>query len=83
MMHGNGNGRKQQQSWNSDSGMALGVEALGRARRMYGRDGEGVREYGRLVLQLLERESEGSKEVIRMCFPFLFFFLSILGVEGY
>ena len=59
-------GQRKQQSWNQDRGLALGVEALGKARRQYGKDGEGVREYGRLVLQLLEREAEGGKEIIRM-----------------
>lgn len=58
-------GRKQ--PWNEDQGMMKGVEALHRAKGKYGKDGEGVREYGRLVLQLLEKESEGGAQaVIRM-----------------
>lgn len=58
-------GRKQ--PWNQDQGMMKGVEALHRAKGRYGKDGEGVREYGRLVLQLLERESNGgAQEFISM-----------------
>lgn len=59
-------GGKKQQPWNQDKGTQLGVEALKRARIAYGKDGEGVREYGKLILQLLARESEiDAKELIR------------------
>lgn len=62
--YGNHQGRKQQ-PWNQDKGWQSGVDALQKARRVYGRDGEGVREFGRVILMLLEREREG-KEAIRM-----------------
>lgn len=55
-----------EQPWNSDRGLQKGVEALKKARNEDGKDGESVREYGRVVLHIL-REEEGmtTEEAIR------------------
>ncbi|KAL3417778.1 HIT zinc finger [Phlyctema vagabunda] len=45
-------------SWNRDKGLQSGVEALTKARHAYGKDGEGVREFSRVVLQILSGEDE-------------------------
>ena len=47
-----GRGRKHE-PWNQDRGLENGVQALNRAREAYGKDGEGVREFSKLVLQIL------------------------------
>jgi hypothetical protein len=39
--------------WNRERGVENGREALDRARQKWGSDGEGVREYGELVLRLV------------------------------
>jgi zinc finger HIT domain-containing protein 3 len=49
-------GRGKEEPWNQDRGLQNGVHALCQAREAYGKDGEGVREFGRLVLQLLSRD---------------------------
>lgn len=49
-------GRKRKEPWTQERGQQEGVKALEAARRAYGKDGEGVREFGRLVLQLLAGE---------------------------
>jgi hypothetical protein len=53
-----------EQPWNSDRGLQKGVEALKRARNSDGRDGEAVREYGRLILQILAAEEGLTTEEI-------------------
>ncbi|TAQ89131.1 hypothetical protein B7494_g2522 [Chlorociboria aeruginascens] len=40
-------------SWNSDLGLQNGVKALSRARMANGKDGEGIREFSKLILQIL------------------------------
>jgi len=42
--------------WNSDRGLQKGVEALSKARNTSGEDGRCIREFSRLVLQLLSGE---------------------------
>lgn len=59
---GGGRGNKKEEPWNPDRGLQKGVLALQAARRKYGKDGEGVREYGELVLQLLARDEEMDAE---------------------
>lgn len=46
------------QPWNSDRGLQNGLRALNRARVAYGKDGEGVREFSKLVLQIVARDAE-------------------------
>jgi hypothetical protein len=41
------------QEWNQDQGLENGVKALCRAREAYGKDGEGVREFSKLILQVV------------------------------
>jgi hypothetical protein len=41
-------------AWNQERGMEKGKQALDKAREAWGKDGEGVREFGRLVLRLVE-----------------------------
>jgi len=43
-----------QRAWNQDRGLEKGREALDRVREAWGKDGEGVREYGELVLRIVE-----------------------------
>ncbi|KAH8812506.1 hypothetical protein F5884DRAFT_311366 [Xylogone sp. PMI_703] len=50
-----GRGGKNQ-PWNQDIGLQCGVQALCRAREVFGKDGEAVREYSKLVLKLLSDE---------------------------
>ena len=52
-----------QKAWNQDRGLEKGREALDRAREAWGKDGEGVREYGELVLRIVE--GVDSEEVVR------------------
>lgn len=44
--------------WNQDRGYENGVKALNRARTAYGKDGEGVREFCELILQLVSQDNE-------------------------
>lgn len=44
----------QNNGWNRDKGIARGKEALRKARKAEGEDGEAIREYSELVLYLLE-----------------------------
>jgi hypothetical protein len=60
-----GRGRKNE-PWNRDRGLENGVQALIRARETYGKDGEGVREFSKLVLQILSRdENVDATELVR------------------
>ncbi|TVY85248.1 hypothetical protein LSUE1_G000130 [Lachnellula suecica] len=43
--------------WNSDRGLQKGVEALTQARNTSGKEGEGIREFSRLILQILSGEN--------------------------
>jgi hypothetical protein len=59
----NNQGRgKKEPRWNSDIGMQKGVEALSRAKAADGKDGEGVREYYKLVLRILSGNKEMDAE---------------------
>ena len=49
-------GRKAE-PWTSDRGLQKGREALCRARNTSGKDGEGIREFSKLVLQILSGEN--------------------------
>lgn len=63
-----GHGRKggKGEPWNSDRGLQKGVVALSKARNTSGEDGKSIREFSRLVLQILSGE-EGAQaaEVIQ------------------
>lgn len=50
-----GKGAFKNRPWDQNRGNDSGVQALRNARRVYGKDGEGVRQYGELVLQILNR----------------------------
>lgn len=41
-------------AWNQDRGLENGQKALEKARGAWGKDGEGVREFGELILRILE-----------------------------
>lgn len=41
-------------AWNQDKGLENGRKALGKAREAWGKDGEGVREFGELILRIVE-----------------------------
>jgi hypothetical protein len=43
----------KEQHWNPDRGLENGVRALCRAREAYGKDGEGMREFSKLILQIV------------------------------
>jgi hypothetical protein len=43
--------------WNSDRGLQKGVEALSQARNTSGKEGEGVREFSRLIIQIISGEN--------------------------
>lgn len=63
-----GNDRKpgKDRPWDRNRGNQSGIQALKNARRVYGKDGEGVREYGKLILQLLSGdETIDATEMIR------------------
>lgn len=54
--------------WNQDQGWEKGRKALNNAKRVYGKDGEGVREYCELISRLLgddEDDEEAAAEVLR------------------
>ncbi|KAH8590273.1 hypothetical protein B0O99DRAFT_308673 [Bisporella sp. PMI_857] len=44
--------------WSNARGEQSGVQALKNARRVYGKDGEGIRQYGELILQILQGDNE-------------------------
>lgn len=44
----------RQKAWNQDQGLENGREALRKGREAWGKDGEGVREYGELILRIVE-----------------------------
>lgn len=52
-IHNRGHNQRNQKPWNHDQGTQRGVQALTKARHVFGKDGEGVREYSRLVLQFV------------------------------
>jgi len=49
--------------WNQDRGMAKGREALEEAREAWGQDGEGIREFGELILRIVN--GVGDEELVR------------------
>lgn len=53
----NGHYRSHRKEWNQDRGLQDGVEALRQARRLMGKDGEGVREYSKLILQIVSQDA--------------------------
>ena len=53
-------GEREDEPWTHDRGLERGVRELGRARAECGREGEGVREFSRLVLRVVEGEGDGS-----------------------
>ena len=55
----NGRGRKEP-TWNTDIGMQKGVDAMYRAKSA--EDGEGVREYCKLILHILSGDSDVNTE---------------------
>ncbi|CAG8971225.1 hypothetical protein HYALB_00001389 [Hymenoscyphus albidus] len=55
-------GKKEQ--WNSDRGMQRGLEALRKARDDGDGDGEGVREFSKLILQILSGDEARNTEVL-------------------
>jgi len=61
-----GKGAVKVRPWDQNRGNDSGVQALRNARRVYGKDGEGVRQYGELVLQILNRANavDGAVETI-------------------
>jgi hypothetical protein len=57
---------KRKQKWTSDIGTQRGVDALHQAKEAEGKDGEGVREYYKLVLQILSGDSDvDAREIIQ------------------
>lgn len=42
----------RKQPWDQGQGTQNGIKALNRARRAYGKDGEGVREFSKFILQI-------------------------------
>lgn len=60
---GGGRGRRSgKEPWNRDRGIQNGLQALSRARTAYGKDGEGVREFSKLILQIISGD-EGMSTV--------------------
>jgi hypothetical protein len=54
--HQNSGNNKRNKPWNKDEGLQNGLRTLYTARRADGEDGEGIREYGKLVLQILAKD---------------------------
>ena len=52
--------------WNQDRGFEGGVNALNRAREAFGKNGEGIREFSKLVLQFVDgNEGTDAAELIQ------------------
>ncbi|RFU34156.1 hypothetical protein B7463_g2140, partial [Scytalidium lignicola] len=49
-------GKGSNRPWNQDIGLQCGVQALCKAREAFGKDGEAVREYSKLVLKILSSD---------------------------
>lgn len=63
---GSRRGGKREEPWNVDRGLQKGVEALSKARNTNGDDGRCIREYSRLVLQILsDVEGDQAAELIQ------------------
>lgn len=45
---------KPSKAWNQDRGLENGQKALEKAREAWGKDGEGVREFGELILRIVD-----------------------------
>jgi hypothetical protein len=61
---GKGKHQSNRKIWNHDRGVQDGIEALRQARRLGGKDGEGVREYSQLVLQTLSLDDTVDAEAL-------------------
>jgi hypothetical protein len=59
-MQDGGARRRKEEPWNSDMGLQTGVKALAKARNCDGTDGESLREYSKLILQILSRNNGDS-----------------------
>jgi hypothetical protein len=46
------------QAWNQDRGLQNGIGALRRAREVSGKDGEGVREFSKLILHIISGDDK-------------------------
>jgi len=58
-------GRRKEQPWNSDRGLEKGVKVLDNLRNTGSKDGKAIREFSKLVLQLLSQESGlSAREVV-------------------
>lgn len=55
--HGRFNQGRDRQFWTKEQGTRDGVEALVMAKGVYGKDGEGVREFAELVVRLISPEN--------------------------
>jgi len=55
---GRGRGQGGKEPWSQDRGTQNGIRALCRARDLVGGDGEGVREYSKLVLQIVSGDDK-------------------------
>lgn len=53
-------GLPKKESWNHDIGIQNGKEALRKARRAHGEDGDAIREYSELILHLINTEDSDS-----------------------
>lgn len=49
--------RRKEEPWNADVGLRRGVEALSKARNSDDKDGQSLREYSTLILQILSGEN--------------------------
>ncbi|KAH7156123.1 hypothetical protein EDB81DRAFT_603482, partial [Dactylonectria macrodidyma] len=50
----------KKQTWNHDIGIQNGKEALRKARRAHGKEGDAIREYSELILHIMNTDSSGS-----------------------
>ena len=53
-------GQERDRKWDPDRGERSGVQALKNARCVYGKDGEGVRLYGELILEILQGDENAN-----------------------
>jgi hypothetical protein len=53
-----GTRHRKEEPWNTDRGMQNGLRALLAARQLDDKDGEGIREYSKLVLHILSGDDE-------------------------
>jgi hypothetical protein len=60
-----GTRHRKEEPWNTDRGMQNGLKALLAARELDGKDGEGIREYSKLVLQILSGDEMDAATLIQ------------------